>query len=55
MNPKNYILSQRLSYLALGSIIGYFIAKNQPPIDYYMLGTFVLIAVGLSYWIGRKK
>lgn len=54
MNFKNYVKSQRLSYLALGAIIGYFIAKNESPLDYYILGVFIILTVGLSYWIGRK-
>jgi len=29
MNPKNYIISQRVTCLTLGSRVGYFIAKNR--------------------------
>jgi len=44
-----------MSYLALGSVVGYFIAQNKKPLDYYMIVTFVLFAVGLSYWFKRKE
>ena len=54
MNPKNYILSERLSYLALGALVGYFIGKNRSPIDYYMIVGFVLLAVLISWWIKKR-
>lgn len=55
MNPKNYIIGERLSYLAMGSIVGYFIAKNIGQFDIYFIGAVVLFAIGLSYYFRRKK
>ena len=56
MNPqKAYVISQRLTYLALGSVIGYFLAKNEAPLDFYLVLGFVILALGLSWWIGRKS
>ena len=54
MSLKKYILSQRLSYLALGALGGFFIGLNEVPINYYMLLGFVLVAVLISWWIKKK-
>jgi len=37
MNPKNYVISQRLAYLGLGSLVGFVIALNKTPLNYYMI------------------
>ena len=54
-NVRKYILSQRPSYLALGAVVGFFIGLNEKPINYYMIVGFVLLAVVMSWLIGRRK
>ncbi len=54
MDTNKYIQSQRLSYLALGSIVGFFIGLNEAPINYYMIVGFVLLAILISWWVKRK-
>ena len=54
MNQKNYIISQRISYLVLGAVIGYFFAKNGEPLAFWMVAGFVIIGVGLSEWFKRR-
>jgi len=50
MEFENYIKSQRLTYLTLGMVAGYFggLAKD----NYGDL--IVLVIVVLSYWYGRR-
>ena len=55
MNPRNYVISQRISYLGMGSIVGYFIAQNEEPLSYYMIIGFVLFAIIISEYFRRKK
>ena len=55
MNPKNYVISQRLAYLGMGSIVGYFIAQNKEPLSYYMIVGFVLFAIIISEYFRRKE
>jgi len=38
---KNYILSQRFTYLAMGAVVGFFIGVNERPLSYYMIGGFI--------------
>ena len=45
---KNYIISQRLTYLTLGTIIGYFIAQNQRPYDIILISIFTILGLILS-------
>ena len=45
---KNYIISQRLTYLTLGTIIGYFIAQNQRPYDIILIFVFAILGLILS-------
>ena len=54
MITKNYILSQRTANLALGAVIGFVLGMNQKPLNYYLVGAFVFICAGLSYWYGKK-
>ena len=55
MNPKNYVISQRLAYLGLGSLVGFAIALNKKPLGYYMIIGFVLLAVVISEYFRRKE
>ena len=55
MNPKNYILSQRLAYLGMGGTVGYIISLNESPIDFYLLAGFFVLVIGFSEWYRRKK
>ncbi len=50
---KNYILSQRLTYLTLGLVAGYFFGISE---DYgsTFLVVFVVLGVILSFYFGRK-
>jgi len=45
---KNYIISQRLTYLTFGAIIGYFIAQNQRPYDIILISVFTILGLILS-------
>lgn len=55
MDPKNYVISQRLAYLGLGSVVGFAIALNKKPLSYYMILGFVLLAVVISEYFKRKE
>ena len=55
MNPKNYIISQRLSYLALGIVAGYFIAQNTKEVALWLIAGLVVAAIVLSEWFKRRK
>jgi len=55
MNPKNYVLSQRMAYLGLGSLVGFAIALNKKPLGYYMILGFVLLAIIISEYFRRKS
>ena len=55
MNPKNYVISQRLAYLGLGSLVGFVLALNKKPLSYYMIIGFVLVAIVISEYFRRKK
>jgi len=52
---KNYILSQRLTYLGLGSAVGFLLARNNPPLDIYMIIIFIAATIILGYYFKRKK
>jgi len=54
MNTKNYIKSQRLTYLTFGLVAGYFIMLNDEPIRTLMMFGFVIVGVILSMWIRKK-
>jgi hypothetical protein len=54
MNPKNYIKSQRITYLTLGLVAGYFIMLNDEPLRTWMMFGFVVVGVILSIWMGRR-
>ena len=54
MNSKNYIISQRLKYLTLGVLVGYFMARNEAPLRYYLLGFFVLFGIILTLYFSKK-
>jgi len=55
MNPKNYVISQRLAYLGLGSLVGFVIALNKTPLNYYMILGFVLLVIITSEYFRRKE
>ena len=55
MNPKNYVISQRISYLGIGSLAGFVIALNEEPLSYYMILGFILLAIVISEYFRRKK
>ena len=54
MNPKNYVISQRISYLGMGSLVGFTIALNKKPLSYYMIIGFVLLVIVISEYFRRK-
>jgi len=54
MKSKNYILSQRVTYLGLGAAVGFLFALNEYPLNYIMTGIFILITVVLSYYFNKK-
>jgi hypothetical protein len=54
MNAKNYIKSQRLTYLVLGLVCGYFIMLNDEPLATWMMFGFVIVGVVLSLWMGKN-
>jgi hypothetical protein len=54
MNTKNYIKSQRITYLTLGLVAGYFIMLNDEPIRTWMMFGFVVVGVALSILMWRK-
>lgn len=54
MNPKNYIISQRVSYLGIGALVGYALSFNEKPLDMYMVFGFIVLCFILSYWLSRK-
>jgi len=47
-------MSERLSYLALGSFVGFLIAQNKSPLDYIIIAIFVLLAGILSVIFKRR-
>ena len=55
MNLKNYVISQRLAYLGLGSLVGFAIALNKKPLSYYMILGFVLLVIVVSEYFRRKE
>jgi len=54
MNTKKYIKSQRLTYLALGLVAGYFGGLGKDNYGDIIVLVIVVLAVGLSYWFGRR-
>ena len=54
MKPESYILSQRFKYLALGSIVGFFLALNESPLDYYLVIGFLILCCVLMWWVKRR-
>ena len=55
MNPKNYVVSQRIAYLGLGSLVGFAIALNKKPLGYYMIMGFVLLVIVISEYFKRRR
>ena len=51
---KNYILSQRFKYLALGLIAGYFAGISGEPWRYILIIVFFFLAMFLSLWYGKR-
>ena len=50
----NYIISQRIKYLAYGLIAGFVIGLSPKPFSYITIVIFVVLAIILSYWHSRK-
>jgi len=55
MNIKYYVISQRIAYLGLGSLVGFVLALNKKPLSYYMILVFVLFAIIISEYFRRKE
>ena len=53
MNPKNYIISQRLTYLTLGGTIGFLFGITQEPYGILFIIGFIVLGLILSWWFGR--
>ena len=49
---KSYIISEKLKYLGLGSIIGLVLSLNNNP-TLYVAG-FVLLTIVLGVWLKKK-
>ncbi len=53
--PKNYLIGQRLTYLILGVVVGYFFSLNQQPIKNILFIVFVVIGTILAFWFRKKN
>ena len=52
---NNYIKSQRLTYLAMGLVAGYFGGLAKDNYGDLIVLVIVVLAVGLAFWFGRKE
>ena len=51
---KHYIKSERLKYLGLGLVTGFFIGMSQEPYRTWFIFIFVIIAVVMSTYFWKK-
>jgi hypothetical protein len=54
MKPENYIKSQRVKYLTLGALAGFFIGLNDEPYRTPMIFAFVLIGLVVSWRLSKR-
>ncbi|MFH1840277.1 MAG: hypothetical protein ABH849_03950 [Nanoarchaeota archaeon] len=52
---KSYVKSERLKYLALGLVAGFFIGLSQEPYRTWFIFIFVILAVIMGSWFWKKS
>jgi len=55
LNIKNFIISQRLRYLALGAAVGFLIGLNRSPLREIMIIVLVVVALLLGIYYSKKN
>jgi hypothetical protein len=54
MKAENYIKSQRVKYLTIGALAGFFIGLNGEPYRTPMIFAFVLIGLIVSWRLSKR-